>query len=470
MLRHDAANNVEIEMQTPIYDFVTEYTASDTTRFHMPGHKGKKVLGGEDRDITEISGADALYEASGIIAASEANATALFGTGKTVYSTEGSSQCVRAMLELARRWWQKKCAAGMEAGTVRPVVVAARNVHKAFLYAAILLDFDVVWLWPEEESPSLCSCVVTPETLERVLAEQKNKVAAVYLTSPNYLGGIADISALSKVCHGHNTLLLVDNAHGAYLHFLEKSLHPMDLGADICCDSAHKTLPVLTGGAYLHISKEAPYELRAWAKGAMELFGSTSPSYLILQSLDLCNKYLAEGYRERLKSACGLLETCRQHLRNNRWQVEETDPLRITIKAPQEMTGTALAECLRKNRMECEFADEDYLVLMATPENPVQDFDRLIAALGEISLEYMENAKKTEIPLVKNVVSVMSMRDAFFSEGESIPVSEAQGRICRMPTATCPPAIPVVVPGEIIDETAVKSFLYYGMEYVEVVK
>ena len=93
-------------MRTPIHDFVTEYTTSDTVRFHMPGHKGQLLLGCEGRDITEIAGADALYEADGIIAESEANATALFGTGKTLYSTEGSSQCVRAMLELARRWWQ----------------------------------------------------------------------------------------------------------------------------------------------------------------------------------------------------------------------------------------------------------------------------------------------------------------------------------------------------------------------------
>lgn len=464
-------------MKTPIHDFITEYVNSDGVRFHMPGHKGSSFLGCEFFDITEIYGADALYEASGIIGESEANATALFGTGKTVYSTEGSSQCVRAMLELARRRWMQIRQKGVrpdgngrgpECG--RPVIVAARNVHKAFLYAAILLDFDVVWLWPEEENPSLCSCVVTAETLEKVLNEQGNRVAAVYLTSPNYLGGMADILSLSGICHKHDTLLLVDNAHGAYLHFLENSLHPIDLGADICCDSAHKTLPVLTGGAYLQISKNAPEGLYSLAKGAMELFGSTSPSYLMLQSLDMCNKYLAEGYQERLKNTCDLLEKCKQHLQKRGWQVEETDPLRITIKVPQEMSGIVLAEKLRQSQIECEFADKDYLVLMATPENRVTDFDRLVTALGENSLTNMVNINKKEIPLVRNLASVMSMREAYFSEGETVPVQMSQGRICRMPTATCPPAIPVVVPGEIINVTAVQSFLYYGIEFVEVVK
>ena len=453
-------------MRTPIYDFVTEYVASDTVRLHMPGHKGQPVLGCEARDITEISGADALYEATGIIGESETNATALFGTGRTFYSTEGSSQCVRAMLELARRWWQEKN--GTARKTERPVVLAARNAHKAFLYAAILLDFDIVWLWPEEKNASLCSCVVTAETLEKVLTEKGDAVVAVYLTSPNYLGGMADISTLAGVCHQHNTLLLVDNAHGAYLHFLENSLHPMDLGADLCCDSAHKTLPVLTGGAYLHISKTSPGQLQEWGKGALELFGSTSPSYLILQSLDLCNRYLAEGYKERLATVCGQLAAAKTHLWKVGWQIEETDPLRITIKAPGGLSGTELADLLRRNQIECEYADEDYLVLMATPENSVQNFDRLLAVMDENKFEYHATPKK--IPLAVQAEQVMSVRNAYFSGGEVLPVEQAIGRICRMPTATCPPAIPIVVPGERMDEVAVKSFRYYGIDFVEVVK
>lgn len=450
-------------MRTPIHDFVKEYAASNAVRLHMPGHKGKGPLGCETLDITEISGADALYEASGIIAESEANATELFGTGRTLYSTEGSSQCVRAMLELARRWWLSAT------GSSRPVILAARNVHKAFLYAAILLDFDVVWLYGEEENPSLCSCVVTPESLEKALAEQKGKVAAVYLTSPNYLGGMADIPAISKVCHRHNTLLLVDNAHGAYLHFLEHSLHPMDLGADICCDSAHKTLPVLTGGAYLHISKTAPEELKGCAKGAMELFGSTSPSYLILQSLDLCNKYLAGSYRPGLALACEKAEYIREDLREQGWQVEATDPMRFTIRAPYGLTGTELAERLRQKNVECEYADADYLVCMVTEQNSVADFNCLRDVLGENKLNYLETAEK-KIPLVVHAEQVMPVREAYFAPGEVLPVEQAVGRICRMPTATCPPAIPVVVPGERIEEAAIQCFQHYGIDCVEVIK
>lgn len=452
-------------MKTPIYDFVTEYIASDMSRLHMPGHKGASGLGCEARDITEIAGADALYEAGGIIAESEANATKLFGTKRTLYSTEGSTQCVKAMLELARRYWRKQ----QEGSAERPVVVAARNVHKAFLYAAALLDFDVVWLWRAEDNPSLCSCVVLPETVESVLKELGNKVAAVYLTSPNYLGGMAEISTIAGICHRYNTLLCVDNAHGAYLHFLETALHPMDLGADLCCDSAHKTLPVLTGGAYLHISKHLPEFFSECAKSALELFGSTSPSYLILQSLDLCNAYLAAEYRSVLKQTVEQIEQVKQILCENGWQVENTDPLRITIKAPDGLSGVQLANMLRKNHVECEHADEDYLVCMVTAQNATEDYNCLIEILGKNKYGY-ENGGKKKIPMAQCMRTKMPVRAAYFSESEIIPTDQALHRICRMPMASCPPAIPVVVPGEIIDESAIRCFQYYGIDRVEVVK
>ena len=131
-------------MNTPVVDFVRRYAQQRTTRMHMPGHKGRGPLGCEELDITEIAGADELYEAEGIIAQSEANATQLFSTARTYYSTEGSSQCIRAMLHLALQMRPAKAG--------RPVLLAARNAHKALLYAAALLDFDIQWLWPAPDA------------------------------------------------------------------------------------------------------------------------------------------------------------------------------------------------------------------------------------------------------------------------------------------------------------------------------
>jgi len=443
-------------MDTPIYDFVRAYADSGVSRMHMPGHKGMGPLGCEPYDITEVSGAGSLYEAEGIIAQSEANATALFGTGRTLYSTEGSSQCLRAMLHLA--------LLHRRPGTSR-TIVAARNVHKVFVYAAALLDFDVVWLRPEDQS-SLCSCPITAEGLKRTLSSLPQPPAAVYVTSPDYLGGMADIAALSRVCVEHGAYLLVDNAHGAYLRFLKPSQHPMDLGADFCCDSAHKTLPVLTGGAYLHMAKRLPESVLVDGKGALALFGSTSPSYLILSSLDRCNALLDSDYPEQLRSTVTRLGLLRHRLSDAGWQVEKSDPLRITICAPKEITGHDLADRLRDHGIECEFSDPEHLVFMLTPFNKTADLEQLAAALGE---NQSPTTGITPIP-VPPAPRRCSIRQAIFSSHETIPVQQALGRICGAPSVSCPPAIPVVVSGEEISAEAIACFLHYHITSVDVIK
>lgn len=443
-------------MNTPVADFVKRYVDMDIARLHMPGHKGKPFLGCEHLDITEVKGADALFEAEGILAESEANATELFGSRRTCYSTEGSSHAIRAMLYLA--------LTNRPAGA-SSTVVAARNVHRAFVSAAALLDLDVVWLWPEE-SHSLCGCKISTENLERTLGALSAPPAAVYLTSPDYLGSMADLPALADVCHRHGTLLAVDNAHGAYLRFLRPSQHPVDLGADICCDSAHKTLPVLTGGAYLHIAKTAPQTLADNAKTALALFGSTSPSYLTLESLDLCNRYLAEGYAQKLLGTIALLEALKSQLNEAGWQVEPGDPLRLTVRAPQGLEGTFLAEQLRREKIECEYADEDFLVLMVTPENTPDELARVQKALGK---NQRPPANSSFLPLAKGR-RVCSIRQALFSAHELIPAAESLGRICGIPTVGCPPAVPIAVAGEEITPAALELFERYNVKQVDVLR
>lgn len=452
-------------MQTPIADFVKEYAEKKGGRFHMPGHKGQAFLGCESFDITEIAGADALYEADGIIAESEKHASELFGTARTLFSVEGSSQCIRAMLKLAAGYWQEKYRVNE-----RPYVIAARNVHKAFIYAAALVDFDVVWLYPQEMH-SLCGCHVTAMQLETELKKQikeRNGIPpmAVYVTSPDYLGGQLDIATLAEVSHRYNSIFLVDNAHGAYLHFLEERLHPMDLGVDMCCDSAHKTLPALTGGAYLQISKSAPDYFKNNAKQAMVLFGSTSPSYLVLASLDLCNNYLENGYRERLTKIVKKLEDVRKELRQFGWLVEKTEPLKLTIQSSASMSGLEIAEKLRDVGIECEYADEQYLVLMVTPENTMADFEKLMQVLAEEQAYVERDIVLSPVHCNQKI----TIRQAIFGIQELVSVDASLGKICGTPTVACPPAIPIVIAGEQINEDAIRLFRYYGVDAVMVMK
>lgn len=454
-------------MNTPIVDFVNNYIAENHTRLHMPGHKGAAFLGFEDRDITEISGADSLYFADSIIAESERNASELFGSHRTLFSAEGSSQCVKAMVYLAAM-----CSRQMNKDS-RPLIVAARNVHTSFVHAAGLTDIDVEWLWGQNTG-SICSCLVSPSELEELLSSLKadgRRPAAVYITSPDYLGGVSDIKGLAEVAHRFGTLLLVDNAHGAYLRFLPDSSsalyrHPLELGADMCCDSAHKTLPVLTGGAYLHISEHCPKLISEQAKSALGIFGSTSPSYLILESLDLCNRYLSSDYTDRLRSACEKLCALRSKLCALGFDVVQSDPLKLTIKARPGNSACDYADLLRKDNIECEFADKDYLVLMFTPENTDKDLVRLEESMKHVSESISVACSEAEDSSIADcdhaaipIRRAMSIREALFSPSEVCDVASALGRICAAPTVSCPPAIPIAVSGEIIDETMQRIFL-----------
>lgn len=436
-------------MNTPIADFVRNYARSGTARLHMPGHKGKLFSGCENLDITEINGADALFDADGIIGESEKNASVLFNTAKTLYSAEGSTLCIKTMLALVRRSGEDN------------VILASRNSHKSLVYGCAQLDIDIDWLFDECEGFSLCRCMITPETLEKKLAEYKKLPCAVYVTSPDYLGGQLDIAALAKVAHKYGMPLLVDNAHGAYLHFLGEKCHPMDLGADMCCDSAHKTLPVLTGGAYLHINNNANEDFCKNAKRKMEMFASTSPSYLILQSLDLCNAYLSDSYNNKLESCIKKVNELKEYLISVGWNIAESDPLKITVAS----SGINLSVHLRKHGIECEYEDPDYTVMMFTPENNDGDFALIRDAM---TCCHMDIRKKDFILTVPE--KVMSVKDAIFSDCEKVSIDLAVDRICASPTVGCPPAVPVVTAGERITAQAVEIMKYYSIKYCYVQK
>lgn len=445
-------------MNTPICDFVRDYAQSRALRLHMPGHKGIGPLGMEKLDITEIAGADSLYEASGIIRESENNASVLFGC-PTFYSTEGSSLCIRAMVYLA-------CLCARQRGK-RPVVAAGRNAHKAFLSAAALMDADVIWLSPDVQE-SYLSCALSADDVERALTAADEIPAAVYITSPDYLGNTVDIRAIAEVCHRLGALLIMDNAHGAYLRFLPESRHPMDLGADMCCDSAHKTLPVLTGGAYLHIAAGAPEMLAAQAKSALALFGSTSPSYLILQSLDAANRYLADGYRDKLAGFVEKVDRAKARLGSHGYWLRGDEPLKLTFDAKlYGYRGTELADILAAKGIVCEFADPDFLVFMVTPETGNAGLERMVSAM----LCVPKRTPMNERPPVFGIPErAMSIRGAIFAVSETIPVRKSTGRVLSATTVGCPPAVPIVVSGERIDAGAVKCFGYYGIDTCTVVK
>ncbi len=444
-------------MNTPIRDFVKAYAESESARFHMPGHKGKSFLGFEKYDITEIDGADILYSANGIIKESELNAAKLFGSYRTFYSAEGSSLCIKAMLALT-----------LSDKAENSYILAGRNSHKAFIYACALLDVDVKWLYPEDNE-HICTCNITAEDVNNALISCDTLPSAVYLTSPDYLGNILDVASISKLCDKYNVPLLVDNAHGAYLHFLEKPIHPIDCGAFMCCDSAHKTLPVLTGGAYLHLSEKAKH-LAERTENILSVFASTSPSYLILQSLDICNEYLENGYKEKLSERILVTECIKYELKNRGYYIEDTEPLKVVVNCEKSgLDSEDFINYLRANSVEVEFYDQDYIVLMLSCENDEGELKLLLKAFSQYSVRLFKSESKSPLNLEFGN-KMMSIREAVFSDKEMVPVEKSVGRVCGCSTVSCPPAVPVAVSGEIITESVARYMKSLGINSIEVVK
>ena len=441
-------------MKTPIVSFLKSYQEKSPVRMHMPGHKGAGILGFEGMDLTEIYGADELFAAEGIIKESEQNASSLFGC-PTYYSTQGSTLCIQTMCTIL-------CQDAKSKGK-KPKILAGRNAHRSFIHVAALLDFEIAWLYGNSD---YLSCKIHAEDLEKAIIE--SLPTAVYLTNPDYLGNLLDIQSLASVCKKHNVLLAIDNAHGAYLRFLEPSLHPIDLGADLCCDSAHKTLPVLTGGAYLHLSDSLNQVWKNDVKHFMEYFSSTSPSYLIMASLDAANEVLDTTFRNSLSECIQRVDGLKNTLVQYGYTILSGEPMKITISTKEfGYTGNEIANLLMECDIYPEFYDSDYIVLMPSPYNTKDDLKRLETCLCGIERKPILVNKP---PKLEQSKKAMNVRQALFSSSITLDVSKSLGQVCSSVTVSCPPAILPVIPGEVISESSIEVMKYYGIETVRVVK
>lgn len=426
-------------MNTPICDFLEKYTAEKKLRLHMPGHKGAEF----PHDITEIFGADSLYEADetgGIIAQSEAIAAKIFGAEKTLYSCGGSTLAIQTALALLK-------ARGVK------TIAASRYSHKSLASAAALLGLNIKWLYPKE----YLSADVTYD------AEALRGADALFITNIDYYGGTWRFVR-------PNIPVLIDNAHGAYLKFVDKRefgtryLHPMELGFPLMsAESAHKTLPVLTGGAYLHFAAGTDHSR---AKEMMSMFGSSSPSYMVLETLDRFNEYIAKDIRV-VNRACGAVKGLKERLAAAGVPLAESDPLRITIEANEwGYSGRDYAALLRSSGIECEMADENRVVLLFSSATTVQDCER--AELGVLFVRQRAPLPKTVYPVIKPTAD-MSISEAMFKPRKLVAVENAGGEVCAGLSAPCPPGVPLVMPGEIIDHYVVDALKMYGVKQVAVI-
>ena len=324
-------------------------------------------------------------------------------------------------------------------------VIAGRNIHAAAVNAMALLGLEPAWVYPRRDAEERLIGRIAPADVAAAL-QRESDICAVYITSPDYFGVMSDIEGIAEVAHAHGVPLLVDNAHGAHLRFLQGedgcSLHPMQLGADLCCDSLHKTLPALTGAALLHCNRE---EYVPQLKGAMTVFGSTSPNYLIMLSIDSTAAFLLKDGPDQLRRTVRKWGELRRLAREQGYPIpEHCDPMRLTLPlADSGYTAEEFKALLHERRIMEEYCSDSGCVLLFSPFNREEDFARVRQFLLDCPVR--QKGSFTPFPIVPSQ-RVMGLRQALFAPKESVDIDKAEGRISAQVKITCPPGIPLVMP------------------------
>jgi len=423
-----------------ILDVLENYKNANTVRFHMPSHKGKNTGSFLDPiltyDVTELDMTDDFFrpKEDGGVLASFRRASSMFGTANTVYSAGGATLCLQTAL----------CAALRKSSS--RTVVCDRRAHMSVINALALLGAEPRWFFPGE-APDLTDA------------------AAMLITSPNYYGECADISVYAKQCQERGIPLITDNSHGSHLAFTDGgNLHPYKLGSSLVIDSVHKTLPSMTGAALLHSSDEFTLDELL---SAMSLFSSTSPSYIILSSIDAGLDYIEKHGKERFaylkEKICSLKST----LTDNGYEIPSfkiSDPLRLTLKCAN---AEELYAYLTENGVIPEFCDSENVVFIPSIMNNDGDFEkleRLCLNFKPQPTAAAENNTRVTIPKKK-----ISIREAVISPRKRILTEDCEGCIAAGPIVPYPPGIPLVMPGEYIDAFLQNEILSRRITYVEIV-
>ncbi len=408
--------------------------------FHMPGHKRNPrwTEGLHTLDITEISGADDLHAPSGIIAAAQSRATALYGTVSTLFLTGGSTCGILSAIWAACRQGDK--------------IIIGRNCHRSVYNACMLRGLSVNYIYPEVEPRLGCFGKIQPAALATALEESGAKVVVV--TSPTYEGIHSDIKALARLVHGKGGILIVDAAHGAHLGFKDYfGPSPRDLGADLVIESAHKTLPCLTGAALLHIcSHRVSYRALQEALG---IFETSSPPFPIVASIDRALTAIRE---EDIFTpyAAGLEEfyaAAKNFKRLSLFSSGSFDRGKLVISTSgSNISGFELKDRLLEDyKIETEMAMPNYTLAMTSPADSAEGFDRLLAALSEIDATLL-SAPVALAPAPPRMRAVLPLN--FAGDTEDIPLRRAVGRVSAEFVYAYPPGSPIIAPGEIFSAEA----------------
>ena len=448
--------------ETPLFDALMEYVNRETIPFHVPGHK--KGVGMDEEfkdfigenpfkiDVTVFKLVDSLHHPTGPIKKAQELAADAYKSDAAFFSIHGTSGAIQAMI--------------MSVVNAGDTIIIPRNVHKSITAGIILSGAVPVYMQPELDKKVGIAHGVTPETVEKTLKENPD-AKAVLIINPTYYGVATDIKRIADIVHSYNIPLIVDEAHGPHLAFNENlPMSAMEAGADICAQSTHKIIGALTQCSLLQVKSK--YIDTHRVQQILNLLQTTSPSYILMASLDCARRQIALHGKELLDRTIALANYARTEINKipgfscfgeeilGKPGAYAFDPTKITITSRElGLTGYDLDMILsNKYHIQMELSDLYNVLAVGSFGDTKESIDKLLEALNEISEEYsLKNSKKPDfidIPPIPQ--QVLIPREAFNSHKTSIPLKDSVGMISGEFLLAYPPGIPVLCPGEIITQ------------------
>lgn len=433
----------------------------------MPGHKLGSGIPGEflsdlgKLDLTEIPGLDDLHDPSGIIDEAQKLAAEAFGAKRSFFLVNGSTVGIHAAISAVCRPGQR--------------LITGRDSHRSVISGMLMAGAKPYYVMPGYSDTFGICTGITAREIDRALQEAPD-AAGVLITRPNYYGICSDIEEIAKIVHSRNKILIVDEAHGAHLVFNDRlPVCALEAGADICIQSAHKTLPALTQGAYLHVgSDRADMERLEYF---LDIYQTTSPSYIIMAFLDIARAVMQHQGRQMLDRLLDSLESCRNRFGGRSVILDsaavpgfELDTTRLTVNvAPLGMTGYDAERILRqKYNIQVEMSDSSNVVCILTAADSPDNIGTLFSSLEQLDQctdgicsensglrELVSRQMRSMAANAADGCSGLEPAEIVNAETERIRLKEAAGRISKAIIAPYPPGIPIICPGETIRQDTV---------------
>jgi arginine/lysine/ornithine decarboxylase len=444
---------------TPLYDFLVQKAERNEHRFFLPGHKGVPQLKIEPEriDFTELEDTGDLYRGDeGPIREAERLCAEAYGAEECFFLTGGSTMGIQVAVSLICREGDR--------------LLAARQSHRALCGALTLTGGDADFIGGEHIAGFGISRGTGGKEVEAALGKiPEVKYSAVFITSPSCYGVLSDVRGIANICHERGLPLIVDGAHGAHLPFISPDKNPISNGADIVLCSAHKTLGCLGQGAMLLVRDMSYLGLKAeYIRNTMSIFGTSSPSYVIMASIDLSRARAQEDGGRRLRDTakrcrdiCGEINRSTRFKalceKDTRWGI---DDMRLTINSGRAgLSGRSLAGLLQSSRsIICEMCDEVNAVLIVTGADDEEKLASLLRALKEIDGQTAPpegSAPPAEAQLPPAAEKVMTPREAYLSKPGYVRLRDAEGLVSGEELSIYPPGIPVIIPGERIGKKTI---------------